>query len=104
MGKVLANDEIAQSGIDALEKAGIEVITTRVAQEQLANFINKNNIDALLVRSATEVHKPLIDACPQLKLIGRGGIGMDNIDVDYAKSKGIHVINTPEASAELPIC
>ncbi|WP_067029035.1 D-2-hydroxyacid dehydrogenase [Allomuricauda sp. CP2A] len=100
MGKVLANDEIAQSGIDALEKAGIEVITTRVAQEQLANFINKNNIDALLVRSATEVHKPLIDACPQLKLIGRGGIGMDNIDVDYAKSKGIHVINTPEASAE----
>ncbi|MER3373660.1 MAG: D-2-hydroxyacid dehydrogenase [Allomuricauda sp.] len=100
MGKVLANDEIAQSGIDALEKAGIEVITTRVAQEQLANFINKNNIDALLVRSATEVKKTLIDACPQLKLIGRGGIGMDNIDVDYAKSKGIHVINTPEASAE----
>lgn len=100
MGKVLANDEIAQSGIDALEKAGFEVITTRVAQEQLANFINKNNIDVLLVRSATEVKKPLIDACLQLKLIGRGGIGMDNIDVDYAKSKGIHVINTPEASAE----
>ncbi len=100
MGKVLANDGIAQSGIDALEKAGFEVLIIRVAQEQLANFINKNNINALLIRSATEVKKPLIDACPKLKLIGRCGIGVDNIDVDYAKSKGIHVINTPTASAE----
>lgn len=99
MGKVLANDNIAQAGLDALEKAGFEVITTRVAQEQLANFINKNGIDVLLVRSATEVKKNLIDTCPQLKLIGRGGIGMDNIDVEHAKSKGIHVINTPTASA-----
>ncbi|MBO0323315.1 D-2-hydroxyacid dehydrogenase [Muricauda sp. CAU 1633] len=99
MKVVLANDGLAQAGIDALEKAGFEVITTRVAQEQLANFINKNNIDVLLVRSATEVRKSLINACPQLKLIGRAGVGMDNIDVDYAKSKGIHVINTPTASA-----
>ncbi|MFD2098691.1 D-2-hydroxyacid dehydrogenase [Flagellimonas iocasae] len=100
MSKVLANDGIAQSGIDALEKAGFEVVTTRVAQEQLANFINTNDIDVLLVRSATEVKKSLINACPKLKLIGRGGIGMDNIDVDYAKTKGIHVINTPTASGE----
>lgn len=100
MRKVLANDNIAQVGLDALEKSGFEVITTRVAQEQLANFINKNDIEVLLVRSATEVKKPLINACPKLKLIGRGGIGMDNIDVEYAKSKGIHVINTPTASAE----
>ena len=100
MKVVLANDGIAQSGVDALEKAGFEVLITRVAQEQLANFINKNGVDVLLVRSATEVKKPLIDACPQLKLIGRGGIGMDNIDVDYAKSKGVHIINTPTASAE----
>lgn len=97
--RILANDGISQNGISALEKAGFEVLTTTVAQEQLANFIKENNIDALLVRSATKVKKELIDACPSLKLIGRGGVGMDNIDVDYAKSKNIHVINTPAASS-----
>ncbi|WP_416442191.1 D-2-hydroxyacid dehydrogenase [Leeuwenhoekiella sp. A16] len=97
--KILANDGISQSGIDALEAAGFEVITTKVAQEQLVNFINENNIDALLVRSATTARKELIDACPGLKLIGRGGVGMDNIDVEYAKSKGLHVINTPASSS-----
>lgn len=97
--KVLANDGISQSGIDALAKEGFEVITTTVAQEQLVNYINENNIDVLLVRSATTVRKDLIDACPSLKVIGRGGVGMDNIDVDYARSKGIHVINTPAASS-----
>lgn len=97
--KVLANDGISKSGVKALEEAGFEVLTTTVAQEQLANFINENNIIVLLVRSATKVRKDLIDACPNLKIIGRGGVGMDNIDVDYAKSKGIHVINTPAASS-----
>lgn len=97
--KVLANDGISQSGIDALEKAGYEVITTTVAQEQLANYINKKDIAVLLVRSATTVRKGLIDACPGIKIIGRGGVGMDNIDVEYAKSKGLHVINTPAASS-----
>ncbi|RSK38716.1 D-2-hydroxyacid dehydrogenase [Mangrovimonas spongiae] len=97
--KVLANDGVSQSGIDALEKAGFEVITTKVAQEQLINYINDNNIDVLLVRSATKVKKDVIDGCPNLKLIGRGGVGMDNIDVAYAKEKGIHVINTPAASS-----
>ncbi|NQY07297.1 MAG: D-2-hydroxyacid dehydrogenase [Flavobacteriaceae bacterium] len=97
--KVLANDGISQSGIDALTKDGFEVITTKVAQDQLENYINENDVTALLVRSATKVRKELIDACPSLKLIGRGGVGMDNIDVDYAKSKGIHVINTPAASS-----
>ena len=98
--KILANDGISKSGIDALEKAGFEVITTKVAQEQVANFINKNDIGVLLVRSATKVRKDIIDACPSLKIIGRGGVGMDNIDVEYAKSKGIHVINTPASSSE----
>ncbi len=98
--KILANDGISQNGIAALEAAGFEVITTTVAQEQLANFINENNIVGLLVRSATQVRKETIDACPGLKLIGRGGVGMDNIDVDYAKGKGIHVINTPASSSE----
>ena len=98
--KILANDGISQNGIAILEKAGFEVLTTTVAQEQLGSYIKENKIDALLVRSATKVRKELIDTCPSLKLIGRGGVGMDNIDVDYAKSKGIHVINTPAASAE----
>ncbi|MDX1270921.1 D-2-hydroxyacid dehydrogenase [Bizionia paragorgiae] len=98
--KVLANDGISQSGIKALETAGFEVLTTTVAQEQLANFINENKITVLLVRSATTVRKEIIDACPGLKIIGRGGVGMDNIDVDYAKDKGIHVINTPAASSQ----
>lgn len=76
------------------------MITTKVAQEQVANYINTNHIDVLLVRSATKVRQPLIDDCPNLKIIGRGGVGMDNIDVDYARSKGIHVINTPASSSE----
>lgn len=98
--KILANDGISEQGIQLLENNGFEVITTKVAQEQVANYINKNNIAVLLVRSATKVKKELIDSCPSLKLIGRGGVGMDNIDVDYARQKGIHVINTPNASSE----
>ncbi len=97
--KILANDGISQSGIAVLEKAGFEVITTRVAQEQLIDFITNQGVVALLVRSATQVRKELIDRCPGLKLIGRGGVGMDNIDLDYARKKGIHVINTPAASS-----
>lgn len=98
--KVLANDGISKSGIKALEKGGFEVITTKVAQEQVANFINTNDIKVLLVRSATKVRKDIIDACPGLKIIGRGGVGMDNIDVAYAREKGLHVINTPASSSE----
>ena len=97
--KILANDGISKSGIDNLTENGFEIITTNVAQEQLINFINENKIIGLLVRSATTARKDLIDSCPSLKLIGRGGVGMDNIDVEYAKSKGIHVINTPAASS-----
>lgn len=97
--KILANDGISKSGEEALQNAGFEVITTKVAQEQLIDYINNHQIVALLVRSATQARKELIDACPTLKLIGRGGVGMDNIDVDYAKSKGLHVINTPASSS-----
>lgn len=98
--KVLANDGLSPSGIAALEAAGFDVITTKVAQEQVAAFLNEKDIAVLLVRSATKVRKDLIDACPNLKIIGRGGVGMDNIDVDHARSKGIHVINTPASSSE----
>jgi D-3-phosphoglycerate dehydrogenase len=98
--KVLANDGISNSGKLALEEGGFEVITTTVAQEQLVNYINQHQISVILVRSATTVRKDLIDACPSIKIIGRGGVGMDNIDVEYARGKGIHVINTPAASSE----
>jgi len=98
--KVLANDGISQSGIDALQKAGFEVSTTTVAQDQLLKYINDNDIVVLLVRSATTVRKDIIDNCPGLKIIGRGGVGMDNIDVEYAREQGKSVINTPAASSE----
>jgi D-3-phosphoglycerate dehydrogenase / 2-oxoglutarate reductase len=97
--KILANDGISKAGVSLLEKAGFEVITNKVAQEQVANFINDNQVAVLLVRSATKVRKDIIDGCPSLKIIGRGGVGMDNIDVDYAISKKIHVINTPASSS-----
>ena len=97
--KVLANDGISQSGIDALQAKGFEVITTNVAQEQLISYINENKVTVLLVRSATTARKDLVDSCPSLKIIGRGGVGMDNIDVDYAREKGLKVINTPASSS-----
>lgn len=97
--KILANDGIAQSGVTELENAGFEVILTNVAQNQLIDYINKNQITVLLVRSATKVRTEIIDSCPSLKIIGRGGVGMDNIDVEYARSKGLKVINTPAASS-----
>ena len=97
--KVLANDGISQNGIDALKASGFEVITTNVAQEQLISYINENQITVLLVRSATTARKDLVDSCPSLKIIGRGGVGMDNIDVAYAREKGLKVINTPASSS-----
>ena len=97
--KILANDGLAKSGIEALEKAGFEVDLTKVAQAQLIEYINTNNVTVLLVRSATKVREDVIDRCPSLKIIGRGGVGMDNIDVEYARNKGLKVINTPAASS-----
>ena len=97
--KILANDGIDAQGKALLEKAGFTVVTDKVEQANLAAAINEQGYIALTVRSATKVRKELIDACPNLKLIGRGGVGMDNIDVDYARSKGIEVVNTPAASS-----
>jgi D-3-phosphoglycerate dehydrogenase len=97
--KILANDGMDAIGIEMLQKAGYTVVTEKVAQENLAAAINEQNYEVLTVRSATKVRKDVIDACPNLKVIGRGGVGMDNIDVEYARSKGIKVINTPAASS-----
>jgi D-3-phosphoglycerate dehydrogenase len=100
MTKILANDGIEQSAAELLKSHGYEIVTEKVNQEDLIKEINEKKYDALLVRSATKVRKDLIDACPGLKLIGRGGVGMDNIDVAYARSKGIKVVNTPAASSQ----
>ncbi len=97
--KILANDGIDAIGKELLEKAGFTVVTEKVAQENLINELNEKGYVALTVRSATKVRKDVIDACPGLKVIARGGVGMDNIDVDYAKNKNINVINTPAASS-----
>ena len=98
--KILANDGISESGKNKLEEYGFEVDLTKVSQEQLVRYINDNHIVVILVRSATQVRADIIDNCPSIKIIGRGGVGMDNIDVDYAKSKGINVFNTPAASSK----
>lgn len=98
--KVLANDGISKEGIEKLEAAGFEVATTHVPQSELIDVINSEKYVALLVRSATTVRKEIIDACPSLKFIGRGGVGMDNIDVSYARDKGLIVENTPAASSQ----
>ena len=98
--KILANDGISASGVHALEAAGFQVILDKVEQDNLIDFINKENVVGVLVRSATTVRQNVVDACPSLKLIGRGGVGMDNIDVAYAREKGLTVINTPGASSQ----
>ena len=98
--KILANDGISSKGKELLMAAGFTVITDKVEQDQLAKTVNELGIEMILVRSATTVRKEVIDACPNLKLIGRGGVGMDNIDVAYAREKGITVINTPASSSQ----
>lgn len=98
--KILANDGISDLGKQLLEEAGFTVITEKVNQEDLISAINEEGIEMVLVRSATTVRKEVIDACPNLKLVGRGGVGMDNIDVAYAREKGVTVINTPASSSQ----
>ncbi|MAQ69528.1 MAG: 3-phosphoglycerate dehydrogenase [Flavobacteriales bacterium] len=96
---ILINDGISDLGKQRLIKYNFKIIDKHIHQNELITFINENSISAILVRSATEIRKNIIDACQSIKLIGRGGVGMDNIDVEYAKKKGIHVINTPGASS-----
>ncbi|MHC9087515.1 D-2-hydroxyacid dehydrogenase [Tenacibaculum sp. IMCC1] len=97
--KILVTDGISTSGIQALEDKGFEVINTKVAQEQLENYINDHAIDAITVSNTTQVRQELIDACPSIKLIACLGIEMDNIDVDYAIDNGVHIVNSEDASA-----
>ncbi len=97
MIRILANDGIEVSAKAMLEDSGYEVVTVKIPQEDLPHYINE--FDVLTVRSATKVRKPLIDVMTRTKLIIRGGVGLDNIDVEYAHSKGITVKNTPRSSS-----
>lgn len=99
MIKILANDGIDPQGKQLLENNGFAVDTAKVPQAELAAAINAQGYEVLLVRSATKVRADIIDTCPGLKLIGRAGVGMDNIDVEYARSKGKTVVNTPDSSS-----
>ncbi len=100
MKRVLANDGIDPAGKQILENAGFFVETTNAPASELAETINKNNFDVLLVRSATKVTAELLDSCAGLKLVGRAGVGMDNIDLKHAAVKNVKVVNTPAASSQ----
>jgi len=98
MIRILANDGLEEGALFSLKENGFEVITEKVPQENLIDFINASQVQALLVRSATKVRKEVFDACPNLSFVGRGGVGMDNIDVAYGRSLGRTVTNTPASS------
>ena len=97
--KILVNDGISNTGKELLESKGFEVMVMRVAQEQLADFINTHEITILLIKNITKITKEIIEACPTLELIGVGGNDFSNVDIKFAKSKGIAIINTPHALA-----
>ena len=97
--RIHANDGISKSAIARLQEEGFTVTADHVPQDALAAYVNKEQVDVLLVRSATKVRHDLLDACPGLRLIGRGGVGLDNIDVAHAKGKGVRVVNTPASSS-----
>jgi D-3-phosphoglycerate dehydrogenase len=97
MVKILANDGIHPDGRLLLEEAAYIVDEDKIPQEELAGRIA--DYDVLIVRSATKVTKEVIDGGKNLKIIARGGVGLDNIDLEHAQSKGIQVYNTPMASS-----
>lgn len=95
--KILVNDGIEEVGAKILRDAGFEIDLQKIPQEELVHKIGE--YDGIIVRSATKVTREVIDAGKNLKVIARGGVGLDNIDVAYAKEKGIPVLNTPGASS-----
>src|SRR5487761_705516 len=94
MPKVLISDELSPRAVAVFKERGVEtVVSTKLTPDELKKIIGE--FDGLAVRSATKVTKPIIDAAKQLKVIGRAGIGVDNIDVGAATARGIVVMNTP---------
>ena len=95
--KILIPDGISKEGAKLLIEAGHEMNQNKYSPEELLTAIV--DADGIIVRSATKITKEVIDTGSKLKVIARGGVGLDNIDVAYAKSKGLPVLNTPGASA-----
>jgi len=96
--KVIVSDSIADAGVEMMRQAGIEVdVKTGLAPEELERTVG--DYDVIVVRSATKVRKPLIEAAENLKLIVRAGVGLDNVDAEYAQARGIEVTNAPAASS-----
>lgn len=96
--KVLVSDPIAEQGVKILKDAGFEVVEqSGLSPEELAKIIG--DYDGIIVRSATKVTKEVIEAGKNLKVIGRAGIGLDNVDRETAKAKNIKVVNTPTATS-----
>ncbi|MBI1287998.1 MAG: 3-phosphoglycerate dehydrogenase [Flavobacteriales bacterium] len=97
---ILANDGIHPEGKRLLEEAGFRVQTEKVAQDRLATFMKENEVVGVLVRSATQITAKELGAWDGLKVIGRAGVGLDNIDLKTAEANGIKVVNTPAASSQ----
>jgi len=97
---ILANDGIHPEGKKALEAAGFQVQTEKVEQNDLASFIKERSVVGVLVRSATQITEKELTASASLKVIGRAGVGLDNIDLKTAETNGITVANTPAASSQ----
>ncbi len=96
--KILVCDKTEKEAIEQMRGAGLTVdVRDDITPEELQTVLP--GYDGMVVRSRTKVRQPLIDLCPNLKVIVRGGVGLDTIDADYAKSKGITVMNTPLASS-----
>ncbi|MDX9820172.1 MAG: phosphoglycerate dehydrogenase, partial [Desulfococcus multivorans] len=93
--KVLVSDNLGEIGIQMLQKAnGIDVdVKTGLAPEELKSIIG--DYDALVIRSATKVTEDLLQAAGRLKVVGRAGIGLDNVDIAAASKRGVVVMNTP---------
>jgi D-3-phosphoglycerate dehydrogenase len=98
MAKLLISDPIADEGVEKLEQAGFELDHKYdLSAEELENQIGE--YEGIVVRSATKLRAPILDAAENLKIIVRAGVGLDNIDLDHAEELGIEVRNTPSASS-----
>ena len=96
--KILICDKTEKEAIQKMRAAGLQVdVRDDITPEELPQVLPA--YDGMVVRSRTKVRQPLIDVCPNLKVIVRGGVGLDTIDAEYARSKGITVMNTPLASS-----
>ena len=96
--KILVCDKTEMDAIEKMRAAGLTVDTNfEITPEELPTVLP--NYDGCVVRSRTKIRQPLIDVCPNLKVIVRGGVGLDKIDAEYARSKGITVMNTPKAAS-----